>query len=137
MRRLRRRDNFDEIYEQMQSMVNQLQDSTLGMATSVPVDIEEENGTFILRADLPGVEKDEIDLKADKNEISITAESETALEEENEKYFKKERRTRAFQRTISWPAPVKPETIQAEYEDGVLEVTAEKQEDNGHDIEIK
>lgn len=136
MRRLRRRDSFDDVYDQMQSMINQLQETT-GLGNSIPVDIEEEDEKFVLKADLPGVQKEDIDLKADKNEISITAESQAEVEEENEKYYRRERQQRAFQRTIKWPTPVKTNSIQAKYKDGVLTITAEKNDTNGHDIEIK
>ncbi len=136
MRRLRRHDSIDDMFDQMQKMVNQLQDGK-GLGTNIPVDIEEENGTYKITADLPGVQKDEIDLTADKHEINITAESTAEIEEENEKYFRKERTSRTFQRTLSWPTQVDPETINAEYQDGVLTISAEKDEEEGKNIEIQ
>jgi len=136
MRRLRRHDSIDDMFDQMQKMVNQIQEGP-ALGTNIPVDIEEEHGKYKIVADLPGVQKEEIDLKADKNEISITAESTAEVQEENEKYFKKERTSRAFQRTLSWPTQIDPETITAEYKDGVLTITAEKDEEEGKNIEIQ
>jgi HSP20 family protein len=105
---------------------------------AVPVDVTEEDGRITVRADLPGVEKEEINVKADEEKIEIMAESAQEVKEENEKYYRKERSSRTFQRTVAWPKPVDPETIEAEYEDGVLTVTAEvSEEEEGRDIEIE
>lgn len=136
MRRLRRNDSVDDLYDQMQSMMNQLQRNTLDLVRGVPVDIQEEDETYKLTADLPGVNKEDIDLKADEETLQIAAETRQEIEEQNEKYVRRERAERTFQRKIRWPSKVDPETIEAEYEEGVLTVTAEKQEDNSKDVEI-
>ena len=136
MRRLKRNNSVDDIYDQMQNMMNQLQQNTLDLVRGVPVDIQEEDQHYKLTADLPGVQKENIDLKADEETLQIAAETTEELEEHNEKYVRKERSQRTFQRTVHWPSKVQPETIEADYEEGVLTVTAEKQEDNSKDIEI-
>ena len=136
MRRLKRNNSVDDIYDQMQTMMNQLQQNTLDLVRGVPVDIQEEDQHYKLTADLPGVQKENIDLKADEETLQIAAETTEELEEHNEKYVRKERSQRTFQRTVHWPSKVQPETIEADYEEGVLTVTAEKQEDNSKDIEI-
>lgn len=141
MRRLDREDNFDDVFNQMQKFVEQFQDFGRDMATSftgsMPVDVTEEDGKLTVSADLPGVEKEEINVKADEDKIEIMAESSHELKEENEKYYRKERSSRTFQRTVAWPKKVDPETVVAEYEDGVLRVTAEVAEDQGRDVEVE
>lgn len=136
MRRLRRKDGIDDIYDQMQNMMNTLQKNTLDLMRGVPVDIEEDEDSYTLTADIPGVRKEDIDLKADEETLSIAAETSEELEEHNEKYVRRERSQRTFQRTVMWPSKVEPETVEANYEEGVLKVTAEKQEDDSKDIEI-
>lgn len=136
MRRLRRKDGVDDIYDQMQSMMNQLQRNTLDLVRGVPVDIQEEDNHYKLTADLPGVNKEDIDLKADEETLQIAAETTEELEEQNEKYVRRERAERTFQRKVRWPSKVDPETVDAEYKEGVLTVTAEKQEDDSKDVEI-
>lgn len=136
MRRLKRKDGIDDIYDQMQNMMNTLQKNTLDLMRGVPVDIEEDEDSYTLTADIPGVQKEDIDLKADEETLSIAAETSEELEEHNEKYVRRERSQRTFQRTVMWPSKVEPETIEANYEEGVLKVTAEKQEDDSKDIEI-
>ncbi len=141
MRRLRRKDGMEDLFDQMQKMFEDFQETGKGLATeftgSVPVDIQEEDGKYIITADLPGVEKDEINITGDENKVEIHAESNAEMKEENEKYIRRERRSRSFRRTVSWPQPVDAESISAEYEEGVLEISAEKQEDGGKEIEIE
>lgn len=136
MRRLKRKDGIDDIYDQMQNMMNTLQKNTLDLMRGVPVDIEEDEDSYTLTADIPGVQKEDIDLKADEETLSIAAETSEELEEHNEKYVRRERSQRTFQRTVMWPSKVEPGTVEANYEEGVLKVTAEKQEDDSKDIEI-
>lgn len=142
MRRLDREDGVEDVFDQMQNFIDQFQNFGKDMASTftgaVPVDVTEEDGRITVRADLPGVEKEEINVKADEEKVEIMAESAQEVKEENEKYYRKERSSRTFQRTVAWPKPVDPETIEAEYEDGVLTVTAEvSEEEEGRDIEIE
>lgn len=142
MRRLNREDSTEDVFDQMQNFIDQFQNFGKDMASSftgaVPVDITKEDGHITVRADMPGVEKEDINVKADEEKVEIMAESSQEVKEENEKYYRRERSSRTFQRTVRWPKPVDSETIEAEYEDGVLTVTAVlSEEDEGRDIEIE
>ncbi|MFB6174963.1 MAG: Hsp20/alpha crystallin family protein [Candidatus Nanohalobium sp.] len=141
MRRLRRTDGVEDLFDQMQKMFEDVQDTGRDLASdfvgTLPVDIQEEDNEYVITADLPGVEKDEINITGDETQVEIHAESEAELKEENEKYIRRERRSRSFRRTVAWPQPVEADTISAEYEDGVLEIRAEKQEDGGKEIEVE
>lgn len=140
VKRLDRNDSAKDIFDQMHKMFNQMQNYSkdLNFRTSVPVDIKEDGGNVVLTADLPGVQKDDINLKADEDSVEISAESSAELKEENEKYVRRERSSRSFRRVVSWPTKVNAETVKAEYNDGVLRVEAEKQDKNsGDSIEIE
>lgn len=139
MRRLDRNDSLDDLQDQMRKMFNQLQSyGRERLSAEVPVDMKEEDGKIVVTADLPGVEKENINLKADDKRLEINAESSTEVTEENEKYIHRERSSRQFRRTVSWPVRVDTESISAEYEDGVLKVEAEKAQDaGGRDIDIE
>ena len=141
MRRLKRTDGVEDIFDQMQKMFEEVQDTGRGLASdftgSLPIDIQEEESEYIITADLPGVQKEEINIRGDDNQVEISAESEHELKEENEKYIRRERRSRTFRRTVNWPQPVDAETISAEYSEGVLTITAEKQENGGKEIEVE
>jgi len=141
MRRLKRQDDIEDVFKQMEDVFSQFQEKGMNFASELkpnfPVDIAEEDGEYIVTADMPGVEKEEINIKADNEGIEISAESSHEIEEENEKYYKKERSQRRFNRRIKFPSGVDAETIEASYEDGVLTVTAEKDEEEGREIEIE
>jgi HSP20 family protein len=140
MRRLDRK-NSDDIFNQMQDMIEEFQNKGMNLATEftghMPIDVREEDGNLIISADLPGVQKEDIDIKADGQNVQISAEASAEVKEENEKYLRKERSSRRFRRTVQWPKKVDEDTIAAEYSDGVLEITAELEEDEGTEIEIE
>ena len=140
MRRLDRENNSKDIFDQMHKMFNQMQNYSkdLNFRSSVPVDIKMEDDKVILTADLPGVQKDDINLKADAESVEISAETATEVKEENEKYVRKERNSRSFRRVVSWPTEINADSITAEYKDGVLRVEADKVDsDTGGNIEIE
>lgn len=134
MKRLDRRDGFDDVFEQMRKMFDQVQDFG---GSGMPVDIKEQKGDVVVTADLPGVQKEDIDLKADSEKLEIAAQSSQEVKEENEKYLRRERSARHYRRSISWPSPVDAESITAEYKEGVLRVEAEKEEEEGRNIDIE
>ena len=141
MRRLKRQDDLDDIFKQMENVFSQFQEKGMNFASELkpnfPVDIAEENGEFVITADLPGVDKEEINITADEETVEISAESSAEVEEENEKYYRKERSTRRFNRRVNFPSKVDAETVEASYEDGVLTIRAEKEEEEGRDIAIE
>lgn len=138
MRRLDRRDGLDDLFNQMQRFAEEVQERGMNITErGIPVDIQEDEETVTITADMPGVEKENINLKADDETISITAEHEADVKEENEKYVRRERRRKTYQRTVRWPVEVDPETVTANYENGVLKITADKEEAPSHNIDIE
>lgn len=137
MRRLDRKDG--DVFDQMQKMLEEFQEGlNLGkLSQSTPIDIREDKGQLIISADMPGVEKEEINVKADESQVEISAESSAEVKEENEKYLRKERRSRKFRRTIPWPKNIDPETVTAEYEDGVLEISADIEGEKGKNVQVE
>lgn len=79
------------------------------------VDIYEENGHIIVICEVPGVDKDEIELKASTNELEIMAGSPV-----------KGLRQRKYHKIISLPAEINPDVAKARYTNGILEVKLEK-----------
>lgn len=141
-RKLNRRDHIDDIFEHMQKMFNNIQDlgsdAASNLVTNMAVDVHEDNGKVIVTADMPGVQKEDIDIKADNKGIEIFAESKEEIQEENEKYFRRERSSRSYRRTVSWPTSIDEESIKAHYQDGVLRVEAEKEDsEDKWNVEVK
>lgn len=137
MRRLDRRDELDDVFDQMHKMFNQFQDLA-DFRSNVPVNVREEEGEIVITADLPGVQKEDINLKADSEGVEISAESTAEIQEENEKYLRRERSSRQYRRRVAWPTEIDAETVEAEYSDGVLTVRAEKVEsEENWDVDIE
>jgi HSP20 family protein len=138
MRRLSRRDDNNDVLNHFQRMFEEMQEmgKNIVPGDQMPVDVRDENGKIVITADVPGVQKEDISLKADEEGLEITAEGSQEIKEENEKYIRKERSQRMYRRKVGWPTQIDTDTVKASYKDGVLEVTAEKEESDGKDIEI-
>ena len=95
------------------------------------VDIQETDKELIVKMDLPGVQKDQIKIQIQDNQIlKISGSRETETEEQktsqNTSVYKIERQHGAFERAIKLPAPAQDTGTQAKYENGVLTVTIPK-----------
>jgi HSP20 family protein len=89
---------------------------------SPQVEILEREGMIVLRADLPGLGKEDISVELDGNTIAIKGERKTQSEERKEKYFRSERSYGSFYRSFRLPEGVDTSKAQATFKDGVLEV---------------
>ena len=87
------------------------------------VDIMEKDGNLILRAELPGLDEKEIDLKLEGNILTIKGERKMENEDEKGKYHRIESYYGSFTRSFRLPDTVDYEKISAEYKNGVLKVT--------------
>lgn len=84
-----------------------------------------ENGKFIVRTDLPGIEAKDVDIKVVGDMLTIKGQREEKRETKKPDYLRRELRYGAFQRAISLPEGIKAEDLKATYRDGVLELIAE------------
>lgn len=93
------------------------------------VDVYENEGSYVLKAELPGVNKE--DIRIDINNNALTLKGEKKFEEKTEKdnYVRIERSYGSFTRTFVLPDKVDSESIKANYKDGVLEITLPKKEE--------
>ncbi|WP_242107748.1 Hsp20/alpha crystallin family protein [Luteimonas aquatica] len=90
------------------------------------VDIKEEAGRFVIRADLPGVDPREIEIQMDKNILSIRGERSAEQAAENERFARAERRHGRFHRRFALPESADAERISASGRNGVLEIVIPK-----------
>ncbi len=86
------------------------------------VDIFEEKGEVVVKAELPGMKKDDISVKVVGNEIIINGEKKTEEKIERKDYLRVERSHGSFNRTLSLPEGCDTEHAKASFKDGVLEV---------------
>lgn len=107
--------------------------------SSVRVDLEDRDDEFVLTAELPGFEKDDIDVRVTDRTLRLEAEHAEETEEEEEgEYVRRERHRASVARSISLPEAVEADDISATFKNGVLTVRLPKSEPvtQGKQIEI-
>lgn len=92
------------------------------------VDIKEEADCFIFTVDLPGVDKDKIDIAMENNVLTIRGNKEEEYTDNKDNYRRIERVTGSFYRRFALPESVDNEKIRAKSRNGVLEITIPKKE---------
>ena len=96
-------------------------------AATVPnMDVAETDKVIEITAELPGLEKKDVELNVTDNLLTIRGEKKSEREEKNKDYHLVERSFGSFARSVELPAGVKPEDITAEIAKGVLKVTVQK-----------
>lgn len=103
------------------------------------VDILQTENEVVVRADVPGVKKEDINVTVTEDTITIRGEAKSDYEERKEDYFHAERFYGTYSRTLPLPALVAAEKATAKFEDGVLTVTIPKatKPEKGHVVDIK
>ena len=93
---------------------------------TIPVELKEKEHEYDVKAELPGVKKENLDIDIDKNYITINAKKEEEKEENNNHYKKSEFRYGEFSRSVYFPAEIDVEKTKAKLEHGILKITAPK-----------
>ncbi len=93
------------------------------------VDIFETNDSIVLKAELPGVKKEEIGVEVKDNTLTLKGEKKFEKEVKEENYHRIERSYGSFQRAFTLPNTVQPENVRAKFKDGILEITLPKHEE--------
>jgi HSP20 family protein len=91
-----------------------------------PVDIEETEAEFVVKADLPDVKKEEIKIHVQEGVLAIEGERRQLKEEKGKRFHKIEREYGRFVRRFALPTEIDAENVRAEFKDGVLTVTLPK-----------
>ncbi len=103
-----------------------------------PVDIYETTDEIILKAELPEVKKDEVEINVDNNILTLTGKREFEKETEKENFHRIERSYGGFKRSFNLPATIDQEKIDADFKNGILKITMRKKEESKpRQIEIK
>jgi HSP20 family protein len=102
-------------------------DDTMGMWNPA-VDLYEKDDQFVIKAELPGVGKDDIKVDLKDRVLTLSGERTYDNEVKEENYYRKERSFGKFQRAFRLPADVDSDKIKAEFKDGVLRVEVPKPE---------
>lgn len=131
---LQRWDPFRELEsmrERMRSMFEDMwgRSEEREMPVMTPaMDVMETDNDYQIRASLPGVRPEDIDITAAGNTITIRAQRKEEMEQQGENYLLRERRAGMFSRTITLPEQVNVDQVEAMTENGVLMVRIPKSE---------
>lgn len=93
-----------------------------------PIDVEETDNEYIIKAELPGVKKNDVKISATEDTLTISGERKIEREEKGKTYHKIEMNYGQFERSIKFPTEVIADKAKATYKDGILTVSIPKSE---------
>ncbi len=124
--------NLSDIQQEM----NRLFNTSLGRTATrdlnglfaPAIDVAEDKDNYVVKAELPGLTKDDVSVTLEDNYLTIRGEKKHEAEDKGANYHHKERAYGSFSRTIGLPTTVDAQKIGAQFKDGVLQVTLPKSE---------
>lgn len=138
-------DPFRELFA-LQRGISQLFDDSFGSsredvalkAWTPAVDVYEDEDSFLIKVELPEVNREDVKVSLNDNMLSISGERRVENEDKRDNYHRVERRYGQFYRSFTLPPNVNPEAINAQFKDGVLRLTLPKREEaKPKQIEVK
>jgi HSP20 family protein len=139
-------DIFEDFRNEMESMFRSWRFpvfAELEKEIRLPVcDMVDKGDKYELQLEVPGIDKDKVDVKATKNSLEISAQQEEKIEEKKKKYVYNERSYRSFHRRIPIPDEILPSKIDAKMNNGILQIQLPKKiptkaEEETTKVEIK
>lgn len=93
------------------------------------IDISESEDQFLISAELPGMKKEDINISLENNRLSISGERSFEKEDKGKKYHRVETSYGSFERSFQLPDNIDEESIKANYDNGLLNISIDKSED--------
>jgi len=121
------RDEIDRLFEA--PLAELARTSQLLSGWTPALDMHEDKDNIVVRAELPGMKKEDINISLHDGSLSISGERRSEEKTENAEVYRAERFVGRFQRTVTLPAPVAVDKVKAQYKDGVLTITLPKTEE--------
>lgn len=119
------RRTVDRLFDNVGNDRDWMQPATWGLA----VDVVENKDDFIVKASVPGMNPDDIEVSYSDDTLTIRGEMKSDNEVKDDQYHLRERRYGSFARSISLPTRIKGDSIEASYENGVLTLRLPKAEE--------
>ena len=121
------RDELDRLFESPWTELARTSQLLSGWTPAL--DVHEDKDNFIVRAELPGMKREDIDVSLHDGALSLSGERKLEQKFEEAEVYRTERFFGKFQRTVSLPAAVAADKVKAQYKDGVLTITLPKTEE--------
>ena len=122
---------FDRLRREMDELFGALSGGTLPRLSAgvFPLtNVTEDKENYYVRAELPGIKSNELDIQVTAEGISISGERKIPVEGNNVRYHRREREAGKFSRSINLPCEIDVNKVEASMENGVLKVTIPKSE---------
>ena len=120
----RMRREMDRLFDRFAGRTSRL----MGAGVFPLVNLTEDKDNYYVRAELPGMSADELNISITGNGLTISGERKIAAEGDTVRYHRKEREAGTFNRIIGLPGEVDPNRIEANLKDGILKVVVPKAE---------
>ena len=119
-------DRMNKLFEQTLSRSSRSDEAAAATTWTPPVDIYETPETIVIKAELPGVAREDVDIQIQDNALVLRGERRFAKEVKEESYLRIERAYGPFHRSFTLPATVQQDKVRAVLRDGVLELELPK-----------
>lgn len=121
------KNNLD-IFGDFETLLGYPRYGSVNRLASPQLDMHEDQSGYVIKADLPGIKKEEIEITLTDNVLSLKGERKEETEKTGEGWSHTERWTGAFERLIEFPVEVDASKVAASFKDGVLEVKVPRAE---------
>lgn len=118
---------LEPIEDAFRKLLRPWRSELLDRAPSIKLDVNESDANYTVKAEIPGVKKEDVDVRIDGNQVTISAEvKKTSEEKEGERLLRSERQYGYASRSFALACPVDEGKSNAKYQDGILELTLPK-----------
>jgi HSP20 family protein len=114
--------------QQLDQMFEESPEQRLSAGVFPLINLTEDKDNYYVRAELPGVKGEELDIQVTGKNLSISGVRKIAAEEESAKYHRREREAGTFSRMIGLPGEVDSDKVEAKLENGILSIVVSKAE---------
>jgi HSP20 family protein len=124
--------DFDQVRREMLRLLDSVAGDTfgdVGAGVFPPMNITQDDDNFYLRAEVPGINPNELSISAVRNRVSLAGKREIQREHDRVSYHRRERAEGSFNRTVTLPTDVDADRVDARYADGILTLTLPKAEE--------
>jgi len=121
------RDEIDRLFEA--PLAEWTHASQLLSGWTPALDVYEDKDNLIVKAELPGMKREDIDVSLHDGSLSISGERKYQEKHSEAEVYRSERFFGRFQRTVTLPTPVAADKVKAQYKDGILTITLPKTEE--------
>lgn len=123
------RTQMDRMLSDWPNSIPGMGEGESGSMQRLPLDVSENDQAYVVRASIPGISPEEMEISVQNNVLTIRGETKGEEERQGDRWHLRERRTGQFQRTITLPNNVDSNQVGAVYENGVLTLNLPKSEE--------